>query len=199
MDDREDLFEAYLDGSLDAADKQRLERLLEDHETRVLFVERLRLEGELRLLRARSLEPALAESTPRPPIPVSWRQCMVAVGLAAAATVLLTVARGAFSGPSQRDAPPARPVTLADGGSAASAEGGTRPSTVQRAVSVTVTRSGGQARVASSLRPGDAFASVDSGQVHHYGALRCEADYTICLVPIRRTNRGGEVGHDRSQ
>ncbi len=188
MDDRDDLFEAYLDGTLDATGKQRLERLLETRENRSAFVERLRLEGELRLLRAQSVEPALAQPAPRPAIPGPWRRSMVAAGVAAAAaTALAAIGQGALPVASTNDGLSPRTARLVDAPSATHA---VTSEPVTREVCVSVIRSGERAAVASCLRPGDAIASIDGTMVHHYADLRREAEYSIRLLPIQRATQG---------
>ena len=181
-----ELILAHLDGVMDESGRVELEAALNrDQVARQIFVEQLRLEGALRLMRPEVVRRSVAGR---------WRR---AAGLAATAAGLL-IGLLAWQGWRRPQVPADDPVaSLAQSGplslageeTAVAERGGADvPETrsTGRRVVVRVDRGQQPQTVVSALRPGDAIARIGPQHAHQYDSLDPGRSYAIRVLPMRR-------------
>lgn len=163
-----DLAQAYLDGSLSAADKVELERRLATSDAdRRAFLTQLRLDGELRLALRRA--PATTAIVPGP----GHHRFGIAAGLTAAAAAVVLALLPILQGRPTPPASGAQPEVAA-----------VRPQPVVRQVILQI--EGGNPQLATVLSPSQDAQIASRPDLHSFANLDAHRDHSIGFLQVIR-------------
>ena len=172
------LIQDHLDGVLDEPGRRALEAALNgDQQARRIYVEQLRLEGALRLMRPAGEGRRLAGR---------WQRVAGLVATAAGLLFGLVLWQG-WRQPqpaAYEDGDLAAQPEVADPVSPAAEPLAERP--VGRSVVLRVARADEPQTVVSALRPGHTIARIGSQRDHRYDDLDPAMAYAIRVLPLRR-------------